>query len=55
MVAVGKDPADVLHVTACVERTAEIVLGAIALGGAVPLPEKVNRNFKGVYEYLRNN
>jgi L-fuculose-phosphate aldolase len=50
----GTDPADVLHVTACVERTAQNVLGAIALGGAVAIPDKVNRNFSGVYEYLRN-
>jgi hypothetical protein len=26
------------------------VLGAIALGGAVAIPDKVNRNFSGVYE-----
>jgi L-fuculose-phosphate aldolase len=55
MVAVGKDPADVLHVTACVERTAQIVIGAMALGGAVSIPDKVNRDFAGVYKYLRTN
>ena len=55
MVAVGKDPADVLHVTACVERTAEIVIGAMALGGVVPIPDDVNKNFHGVYKYLRTN
>ena len=55
MVAVGKDPADVLHITACVERTAQIVLGAMGLGGAVPIPDKVNDGFKGVYKYLRTN
>ena len=51
----GKDPADVLHVTACVERTAQIVIGAMGLGGAVPIPDKVNDGFKGVYKYLRTN
>lgn len=55
MVAVGKTPADALHVTALVERTAEIVIGAKALGGAVPLPEKVNSDFAGVYGFLRTN
>ncbi|HUY63302.1 MAG TPA: L-fuculose-phosphate aldolase [Acidimicrobiales bacterium] len=55
MVAIGKSPSDVLHVTALVERSAEILLGAMALGGAVPLPEKSNSDFAGVYQYLRTN
>jgi L-fuculose-phosphate aldolase len=55
MVAIGKSPADALHKTAVVERSAQIAAGAIALGGVVPLPEKVNRNFAGVYKYLRTN
>ena len=55
MVAVGKSPGDALHVTALVERTAEIVIGAMALGGAVALPDKTNRDFAGVYTFLRTN
>jgi len=55
MVAIGKSPADALHITAVVERSAQIAAGAIALGGVTPLPEKVNRNFAGVYKYLRTN
>lgn len=55
MVAVGKSPSDALHVTAMVERAAQIVVGAVALGGAEPLPEKVNRDFAGVYQFLRTN
>ncbi len=55
MVAVGKDPSNVLHVTAMVERAAMIVAGVQALGGPVTLPEKVNRDFNGVYKYLRTN
>jgi L-fuculose-phosphate aldolase len=55
MVAVGKDPANVLHVTAMVERAAEIVAGSKALGGPVNLPDKINTNFNGVYKYLREN
>ena len=38
-----------------VERTAEIVAGSMALGGPVPLPDKQNRDFGGVYQYLRTN
>ncbi|OBG22326.1 L-fuculose-phosphate aldolase [Mycobacterium sp. 852002-51057_SCH5723018] len=55
LVAVGPRPDKVLHVTALVERTAQIVWGARALGGPVPIPEEVNRNFAGVYSYLRAN
>lgn len=55
LVAVGPRPDKVLHITALVERTAQIVWGARALGGAVPIPEDVNRNFAGVYGYLRAN
>jgi L-fuculose-phosphate aldolase len=55
MVAVGPRPDKVLHITALVERTAQIVWGARALGGPVPIPEDVNRNFAGVYSYLRAN
>ena len=55
LVAVGPRPDKVLHITALVERTAQIVWGARALGGPVPIPEDVNRNFAMVYGYLRAN
>ncbi len=55
LVAVGPRPDKVLHITALVERTAQIVWGARALGGPVHLPEDVNRNFGMVYSYLRAN
>lgn len=55
LVAVGPRPDKALHITALVERTAQIVWGARALGGPVPIPEDVNRNFAGVYSYLRAN
>jgi L-fuculose-phosphate aldolase len=55
LVAVGPRPDKVLHITALVERTAQIVWGARALGGPVPIPEDVNRNFAMVYDYLRAN
>ena len=53
MVAVGPRPDKVLHVTALVERTAQIVWGARSLGGAIPLPEDINANFAAIYSYLR--
>jgi L-fuculose-phosphate aldolase len=55
LVAVGPRPDKVLHVTALVERTAQIAWGARTLGGPVPIPEGVNANFAGVYTYLRAN
>lgn len=55
MVAVGPTPAKALHITALVERSAEIVWGAMQLGDAHPLPEKVNENFGNVYQFLRAN
>lgn len=55
LVAVGPRPDKALHVTALVERTAQIVWGARALGGPVPIPEAVNAGFAGIYSYLRAN
>ena len=55
LVAVGPRPDKVLHVTALVERTAQIAWGARALGGPVPIPDDVNKNFATVYGYLRAN
>ncbi len=53
LVAVGPSPAKVLHIVALVERTAQIAWGARALGGVVPIPEKVNQDFAGVYQLMR--
>jgi len=56
MVAVGARPDKVLHITALVERSAQIVWGAkAALGEVFELPEKVNKRFAGYYAYLREN
>ena len=54
MVAVGPEPAKVLHIVALVERTAQIAWGARALGGPVPLPQKANDDFAGVYQLMRS-
>ena len=51
--AVGKNPKDVLHIAGLVERTAEIIWGAQALGRVVPLPPEVNKTFSGYYRYGR--
>lgn len=55
MVAVGPNPDKALHITALVERSAQIVQGSRALGSAVPLPEKVDAGFASIYGYLRQN
>ena len=53
MVAVGPRPDKALHVTALVERSAQIAWGARALGGTVSLPDEVNTNFANIYRVLR--
>jgi L-fuculose-phosphate aldolase len=53
MVTVGKTVEKALHAAAVVERTAMIVWGARLLGDTHALPEKVNRDFGGVYRYVR--
>jgi L-fuculose-phosphate aldolase len=55
LVAVGPRPDRALHVTALVERTAQIVWGARALGGPVSIPDDVAQGFAGIYSYLRAN
>ncbi|HMC52721.1 MAG TPA: class II aldolase/adducin family protein [Acidimicrobiales bacterium] len=54
MITIGATPAKALHVALVVERTAQIVHGARALGGEVRLPDKTNRDFRGVYELMRD-
>jgi L-fuculose-phosphate aldolase len=55
MVTVGPTPAKTLHQAGVVERSAQIIWGAKALGGAEPLPADVNKNFGGLYRYVRAN
>jgi L-fuculose-phosphate aldolase len=55
LVAVAPNPDRALHVTALVERTAQIAWGAKALGGSIPVPDEVNQNFANIYGYLRAN
>ncbi|HEX6312750.1 MAG TPA: class II aldolase/adducin family protein [Acidimicrobiia bacterium] len=51
--AVGKNPKDVLHIAALVERTAEIVWGARQIGEIVPIPSDVTEQFAGFYRFGR--
>jgi L-fuculose-phosphate aldolase len=53
LVAVGPRPDKVLHITALVERNAQIVFGARLLGEIHELPEMVNQQFSGYYGYMR--
>ena len=53
MVAVGPSPARALHITALVERSAQIVWGAMLLGQVHELPEKVNQDFANIYKIMR--
>jgi len=55
LVAVAPTPSKALHITALVERSAFIIWGARQLGEIHHLPEKVDRSFAGVYEYMRQN
>ena len=52
-VAVGPSPAKALHITALVERSAQIVWGARSLGTVHPLPDEVNATFATYYGFMR--
>jgi L-fuculose-phosphate aldolase len=53
LLSVGKDLAGALKVAKLVERTAEIVWGAQALGPVVPLPAETMKRFAPIYKALR--
>jgi L-fuculose-phosphate aldolase len=54
LVCIGKSPGDALHASLVVERTAQIVWGARALGRPIEIPQKVNDDFAGVYSFVRS-
>jgi L-fuculose-phosphate aldolase len=54
LVCVGKHAEDALHASLVVERTAHIVWGARQLGAIAEIPPKVNKDFAGVYDYIRH-
>jgi len=54
IVDVAGSPEKALHVTALVERSAQIVWGARVLGQHHELPAKVNADFANIYKLLRS-
>ena len=54
LLCVGKSPSDALHTALVVEHTARIMFGAQVLGGVVPLPGKIVKDFTGIYSYIRS-
>lgn len=54
LVTVGTSPADALHVALVVERGAESIWAAAALGGAVPLPAEANERLAAHYRRGRS-
>ncbi len=56
LVTCASTPEKALHHAGLVERTAQIIWGARAMGATIhPLPEKVNTDMAGVYRFLREN
>lgn len=53
LVTVGTSPADAVHVALVVERGAQAIWGAAALGGAVPLPDEANAALAAYYRRAR--
>jgi L-fuculose-phosphate aldolase len=53
MVCIGKSVHDALHSALVVEHNAQIMWGAEALGGVVPLPEKAVTDFTNIYAFVR--
>ncbi len=51
--ACGKTPKDALHVASLVERTAEVVWGARALGTIIGVPEEIGAKYASYYRYGR--
>ena len=51
--ACGKTPKDVLHIAALVERTAQVVWGASALGPIVGVPAEIGAKYASYYRYGR--
>lgn len=51
--ACGKTPKDALHVASLVERTAEVVWGARALGPIIGIPDEIGAKYSSYYRYGR--
>ena len=53
LLTVGKDPEQALKVASLVERTAQVIWGARALGDLVPLPDSTLERFAPIYKLMR--
>ena len=53
LLTVGKDPEQALKVASLVERTAQVIWGARALGEIVPLPDSTRERFAPIYKLMR--
>ncbi len=53
LLTVGKDLKQAFKVASLVERTAEIIWGARALGPLVPLPQETRDRFAPIYKFMR--
>ncbi|MBW2316554.1 MAG: class II aldolase/adducin family protein [Deltaproteobacteria bacterium] len=53
LLTVGKDPEQALKVASLVERTAQVIWGARALGDLVPLPDSTRERFAPIYKLMR--
>lgn len=53
LLTVGKDLKQAYKVASLVERTAEIIWGARALGPLIPLPQETLDRFAPIYKFLR--
>jgi L-fuculose-phosphate aldolase len=53
LLTVGRDLDEAMKVASLVERTAEIIWGARALGELVPLPDSTLERFAPIYKALR--
>ena len=54
LVVVAKTPGEGLGLTRLVERAAQIVQGALAIGEPVPLPKAIRSEFKALYKERRS-
>ncbi len=55
LLVAGANPDKALHVAELVERTAQVMWGAMQIGTIVPLPDKTQRDFANIFAYLRDN
>ena len=53
LLTVGKDLEQALKVASLVERTAQVIWGARALGDLVPLPDATRERFAPIYKLMR--